>query len=155
MHHARWKRHGNPLTKLNGNGYTDGHGYKMRSINGQEVREQRFIMEQHLERQLSADEIVHHINENKLDNRIENLGILTRSEHAKLHHEKGFKLHPATKTNTHRWCGACKEVKPVEEFQICTRNRSGVQSQCKKCRIQICHDSYQRKQFKLSGRLSP
>lgn len=48
----------------------------------------RFIMEQHLGRKLSSDEIVHHRDENKLNNDITNLEIMTRSEHASHHHGK-------------------------------------------------------------------
>lgn len=54
---------------------------------GQEhkVREHRVIMEKILNRYLNFDEIVHHLNGNKLDNRIENLVIMSRAEHTKLH----------------------------------------------------------------------
>lgn len=45
----------------------------------------RHIMEQHIGRKLLPTEIVHHINGDKLDNRIENLQIVSRSEHNKIH----------------------------------------------------------------------
>ena len=45
----------------------------------------RVIVENFLGRLLNDDEVVHHINENKKDNRIENLQVLSASEHAKLH----------------------------------------------------------------------
>lgn len=52
-------------------------------ISGKKVH--RIIMEEHLERKLLSTEIVHHRNENKLDNRLENLQLVTRSEHNRIH----------------------------------------------------------------------
>lgn len=47
--------------------------------------EHRLIMEEHIGRKLSRDEVIHHINGNRLDNRIENLVIMTNEEHGRLH----------------------------------------------------------------------
>ena len=58
--------------------------YKVIRVNGKQVREHRYLMEQHLGRKLDRNEQIHHINGDCLDNRIENLQVLTNSEHQRL-----------------------------------------------------------------------
>jgi hypothetical protein len=59
--------------------------YIRRVIDGKFVLEHRWLIEQHLNRKLERWEHVHHINGNPKDNRIENLKVLSNSDHAKTH----------------------------------------------------------------------
>ena len=63
----------------------ESNGYVHKRIKGGYRREHIIIVEEAYRRKLKADEVVHHINGIKNDNRIENLVILTKSEHNALH----------------------------------------------------------------------
>lgn len=67
---------------VNAKGYIEGRIW----VDGKQVRvkRHRLIMERHLGRALSPDEDVHHINGNKSDNRIENLEVISHSEHSRV-----------------------------------------------------------------------
>lgn len=45
----------------------------------------RAVMENHLGRLLTSDEIVHHLDHNTFNNDIHNLQVMTRAEHSRLH----------------------------------------------------------------------
>ena len=62
-------------------------GYIGFYVDGKQKVYHRVLMEKHLGITLGPDQDVHHINGVKLDNRLENLEVLTKSEHTKRHHD--------------------------------------------------------------------
>lgn len=59
--------------------------YPRIQVDGKRVFEHRHLMEKKLGRKLLTSEIVHHINGNPKDNGIENLTIVSSSEHGSIH----------------------------------------------------------------------
>lgn len=60
-------------------------GYWCIGVNGKKVYQHRHVMEVFLGRKLLMKEVVHHKNGDKRDNRIENLELMTATEHMKHH----------------------------------------------------------------------
>ena len=60
-------------------------GFRRISVSGAVVLEHRHVMEQHLGRKLKQGEIVYHINNDLLDNKIENLKVIDRKTLLRMH----------------------------------------------------------------------
>ena len=71
-------------------------GYIVIYVDGKPVKEHRHVMSQHLGRLLTLEEYVHHKNGNKTDNRLENLEVMTKTQHIR-HHRIGVSHTEKTK----------------------------------------------------------
>ena len=85
--------------KITPNGYVQilKKGYKGTDYNGY-IFEHRYIMERQIDRYLNKNEVVHHVNGDKTDNRIENLKLMTNSEHT-IFHNVGSKITEVARNN--------------------------------------------------------
>lgn len=85
---AKFRSFSNSFESWEGGHINKSTGYKYVVYKGKQIEEHRLVMMKSLGRELTSNEIVHHINGDKLDNRIENLVLMTRAEHQKHHHTK-------------------------------------------------------------------
>lgn len=76
--------------------------YRAIKLNGKRVDMHRHIMEEHLGRGLTRDEVVHHIDGNPMNNDLSNLVVMSRSEHTKLHMKDAPNLHILTTEDRRR-----------------------------------------------------
>jgi hypothetical protein len=107
---GEFRRLNNTLEHWEGGYISKSTGYKYIKIDGKQVEEHRLVMMRYLKRKLKSDEQVHHINGDKLDNRIENLKLLTNSEHQKLH---------GSLKNNKRVCSICNKLKKHHARGLC------------------------------------
>lgn len=68
------------------------HGYAMILTREGYELEHRLLMEQHLGRKLYEWEDVHHKDENKLNNSLDNLEVMPRGEHMSYHAKKKIRI---------------------------------------------------------------
>lgn len=84
-------------------------GYLMLTINGRNIFEHRLVWEKH-NGKIPKGMIIHHINGNKLDNRIENLQAVSRADHVKIHFPKRMaSCHPEKENHAHGLCKLCSQ----------------------------------------------
>ena len=105
---AKYKSYNNTLESWKGGSISKSTGYKYVYFEGKQIEEHRLVMMKHLGRRLKTEEHVHHKNENKLDNSIDNLELTTRWEHKKLHKKDTTIICPdCGKSKLHKSRGFC------------------------------------------------
>lgn len=113
---------GNPNWKggthiTNGYRVIDQRGRAQEGEDNRRIFEHRLIMEKIVGRELTANEVVHHVDENRLNNSPENLQLLTRAEHAILHHGANGQW-----TRGHDSCVSCGETTRKHQGRgLCSR----------------------------------
>ncbi len=121
-------------------GFKISRGYVVVATRGPNLgkREHRLIVEAHIGRSLLATELIHHVNGNKSDNRIENLQIVSQAEHARLYR--------AGQTVACQACGAERYYGPSK---VCRLSGNGVTYLCRECRMTARRDWHGRFQVQV------
>ena len=121
----------NPLWK--GGKKISKNGYMQIRIRGKVYYEHRIVMEKFLGRKLKNNETVHHINSNKLDNKIENLRLISnQSMHMKNHTGIPYKK---VNNNKQRQCYQCKNILLLNEINFYKQSKRmyGFSYICREC----------------------
>lgn len=122
--------------------------YKAIKVDGVKIDEHRYIMEQYLGRKLSRSEVVHHKNGDKRDNRIENLEIMSLSDHAKSHqtgairsNETRQKISEANRGRNNMSCRKLtdEEVRFIRENYVPRDRLCGTRALSRK--FNVCHST--------------
>ena len=95
-------------------------------------------MEKHIGRELTKEEVVHHIDKDKSNNELDNLMLFpTQRAHVKFHFELGgygFNGFNKKKLIDGKLkCNACGEIKKIEDFPKESKHSYGVRGNCNLC----------------------
>jgi len=76
------------------------------------------IMEQHIGRKLTSDEVVHHIDKIKTNNSIENLMLLSRAKHSSIHGKENYNNGTCYDISKHSGVGENHRGSKLKESQV-------------------------------------
>lgn len=115
MHYTRWKRLGNPLSPISNapiGSCIDRNGYKRFSGKLEHIS----VVEAAIGKKLPKGAVVHHVDENKLNNKKSNLVVCSRGYH-KVLHQRTNALNACGNANW-RICSICKEYDDPKNMRL-------------------------------------
>jgi len=119
LHYQRKRRHGDPLAgrRLNGSGYVTEYGYVVKHVNYDRKGEHVLVAEKALGKPLPKGVEVHHVNEDKADNRPSNLVICPDRDYHRLLHVR-TRAYDACGHADWKRCWHCKQYSDPAEMRM-------------------------------------
>lgn len=113
-------------------------GDKAKIISGsRKTRPHVKIVERILGHHIPIGSVIHHVNQNKRDNRNCNLILCQDQSYHRLLHARQRILDAGGNPDTDKICSRCKTLKNLDEFHIAPRNGDGRRCYCKPCQSEI------------------
>lgn len=122
-------------------------GYASIRLNGKEILLHRWIAGLALGRSLKSNELVHHVNYNKLDNRKKNLVICKEDSYHMILHARTDIILAGGHPDKHYVCNKCRELKELADFPKNKSHWNGYSHYCK-----ICANSVRREKQYSKGK---
>jgi len=126
------------MKRKNGTGNVTSHGYRrITTPDGRRMLEHRYVIEKIIGRKLKSWEKTHHIDENKLNNSLSNLELITQSSHISNYHRDSWKnrktdglliidwsffKEPEFRAKHNRGCSINKCPRNARSFGLCQRH---------------------------------
>lgn len=113
-----------------GQTWLDGNGYRR---HGHDLYEHISVAEKALGRKLPVGAIVHHVDDDKANNKPSNLVICPNQSYHLLLHARARIVDAGGNPNTQKLCSACKKLKLKDAFSTYPRMWDGRSGTCRDC----------------------